>query len=181
MARRGVRIMTPRNKKKTWAMQTAAESGFWDEFEARVKSMTFAEFKGELERLKNEVSLVKARELIEIHAPSMAAALKTADLWRDPTPPAPWREELGESFQSALVSDDAPVLDGKLPLHPRDFPLSPAEADRGEQEFAKWKEHLRQHDIELYEAGRVPLKMRANLRVSPPPLLSLLSLCGRRL
>ena len=118
--------------------------------------MAFAEFKEELERLKNEVSKIKAQELIEKHAPSMAAALKVADLWDDPTPPAAWQEQLGESFQGALVSDDAPVLEGKLPLHPRDFPLSKTEEDRGEQEFAKWKEHLRQHDIELYEAGRVP-------------------------
>ena len=35
MARRGVKSMTPRNKEKTWAVETARESVFWDEFEDR--------------------------------------------------------------------------------------------------------------------------------------------------
>lgn len=153
MEQRGVRVSKPRNKEKVWALKTADQTEMWKCFADKVDAMTFDNMSAELSRLK-AIARVKAKELITFHAPLMAVALDASGDWDVPfSAPAPWREELGESFSAALVSGDAPVLLGKLPLHPDKFPLDKSEGDRAEAQLNAWKQNLRQQDVKLYEAG----------------------------
>ena len=151
MEKRGVRVSKPRNKEKTWKVKSAAEAEMWFQFAESAGNMTYDQFKAELSRLKNGTARENAKKLIKTHAPFMATSLKEASVWDATFPPAAWRETLGESFK--VVSGDAPVMLGKVPPHPRNFPLDGAAETHANSQFEKWKENLKEQDVQLYEAG----------------------------
>jgi hypothetical protein len=149
----GVRVAEPKSKTDAWAIKVSAAK-FWAAFELEVASMNFVTF---MRRLKDEktAALEDAQALVEKYTPKMAEALKCSrdTAWFDPLLKPEWHDTLRARVTGALVKDDTPVMVGKLPVLPKDFPIDPEQRKKADDHVKEWKAALKRQGVDEYESS----------------------------
>ena len=151
----GIRVAEPKSKGEAWAIRVG-DAEWWEDFEREVAGMDFDAFKARLTSEKM-AGLVAAQALIERWAPKMAGFLKNSpdDAWNSPLLLPEWRDtaKKRDDIRAKIVKGDAPVMLGRLPVHPKDFKIDPTQKHKADAAVEAWKADLKRHGVEEYESG----------------------------
>ena len=138
---------------QTWGIKVA-DAQFWTEFEAAAAAMTFAIFVAKLKEAKAS-ALRDAQFWVEKYTPEVARCLKSqvGDVWNSPLLTPKWRDTLGAKVTNAIVRDDSPVLEGKWPVRPSEFPIDPHHEKEANEAVEKWRSEKKRQGLD-YAASR---------------------------
>ena len=76
----------------------------------------------------------------EVHTGSGAVfKSQVGDVWNNPLLKPKWRDTLGAKVTNAIVRDDSPVLEGKWPVRPSEFPIDPHHEKEANEAVEKWR------------------------------------------
>ena len=80
----------------------------------------------------------------------MARFLKAqrSGVWNSPVLKPKWRDALGAKVSKAIVMDDSPVLEGKWPVRPSDFPIDPHHEKEADDAVEKWRNDKKRQGLD---------------------------------